>query len=79
MTGDGTIDINSDSITVEESTGTFWIDCDTMHAYKIVNGAAVSMDDKVSMPDHFVEMTAGVNELGTTDIGVSIFPRWWKL
>lgn len=79
MVGDGSIDINSDTITVEQTADEFWIDCDTMHAYKIVNGAAVSMDDKVSMPDHFVELTAGDNALGTTDIAISIFPRWWKL
>lgn len=79
MTDDGTIEINGQEISVLQSSYQIYVDCDTMHAYRVSGGTVISFDSIVTMPDTFVEMTGGENTIVVKNMTVDLYPRWWKL
>lgn len=79
MTDDGTIAINSQTISAEQFSDPFYIDCDLMYAYRIVDGEVVSTDTTVTMPDKYVELVPGENTVQLTNCTIEITPRWWRL
>lgn len=79
MSDDGVISINGQQISVFQSSYQIYIDCDTMHAYRITGSSVVSFDAVVTMPDRFVELGTGENTITCTGMTVDFFPRWWRL
>lgn len=79
MTDDGKITINGQEITILYSSYQIYIDCDTMHAYRLTGGTVVSFDSIVTMPDDFVQLIGGENTIEVKNMTVDIYPRWWRL
>jgi phage-related protein len=79
MSDDGVLTINGQQISVFQSSYQIYIDCDTMHAYRITGSSVVSFDAVVTMPDTFVELAMGENTITCTGMNIDLFPRWWRL
>lgn len=79
MSDDGVLTINGQQISVFQSSYQIYIDCDTMHAYRITGSSVVSFDAVVTMPDTFVELAMGENTITCTGMDIDLFPRWWRL
>lgn len=80
VTGYGTVNIGSTTITITGSSGVVtYIDCDLMDCYRMSGGAVVSANSAVTFSGSTFPVlsgSTGVNYSGNVS-KVEIMPRWW--
>lgn len=77
LTGNGTLQVNTNYITVANNSGTvIWIDCETQNAY---NGVT-NLNNKMTLEGEFPYLKSGVNAIKVTGFSAAkMVPRWWTL
>lgn len=75
--GNGTIGINDQTITITNNSGLIYIDCEMMDCY--LNGT--NKNRFVTFTNHkFPELVPGDNGIAVSGVtGVQIYPHWWRV
>lgn len=76
VTGNGTLNLNGIVITISDTSGAFYIDCDTQNAYV----GTINMNNKISA-EEFPKIVGGENEIifSSGIESVEITPRWYTV
>lgn len=77
LTGNGTLQVNGNYITVANNSGTvIWIDCEAQNAY---NGIT-NMNNKITLDGEFPFLKSGTNIVKVTGFSAAkMVPRWWTV
>ena len=77
VTGTGSFEIGSTTVTISEASGVTYIDSDLMEIYDS-NGS--NRAAYVTMTDHaFPVLEPGDNGITVDGVSLSVTPRWWRL
>lgn len=77
VTGNGTLSIGGQTITISGTTGEITIDCDVQDAWQGLN----NLNDNIEVENHqWPTLPPGETEITYTGLtSVKITPRWWRL
>lgn len=57
----------------------FYIDCDTMNAYAVINNITYNLNKYVTMTGDFTFSGTVSVKTNSTIVSAEIYPRWWKI
>ena len=77
VTGNGSLSIGGQTITISDTTGEITIDCDVQDAWQGLN----NLNDNIEVENHqWPTLPPGETEITYTGLtSVKITPRWWRL
>lgn len=77
VTGNGTLSVGGTSITVSDTSGEFYIDCELQDAWQGLS----NLNDNIEVENHeYPVIPAGKSQVTFTGITqLKIIPRWWTL